>query len=112
MSFLYPRTVSVQRPGASVPGVGLQAYSAPTVAPVVATGLPASIQLKKEVGTLPASLPGDVSRRTYWNIFVRCALGTVLDRDVIIDDAGVRYQVTGAYWNSLGYACLCERLES
>ena len=114
MSFIYPRTVSILRPTAPT-GTGLQSYGAQAseIMVQIASAARASIQLKKEVGTPPAGLPADVSRRTYWQIFMpRLPLGTVQDRDIIVDDQDIRYQVTAAYWNSLGFNCLCERLES
>lgn len=111
MSWMYPRTVTVTRP-AQTTGVGLQAYQAAPQSPTTIGSYPASIQLKKEVGIPPAKLPGDAARTTYWTIFVQTTLGTIRDRDILIDDQSARYQVTAAYWNSLGYACLCERLEA
>lgn len=113
MSFLYPRTVDVYRPQATA-GVGNVGYVAPVPSTdkLIASGISASIQLKKEVGSMEAKLPGDTTRRTYWRIICQAALGTIKDRDVLVDDQGIRYQVTAAYWNSLGYQCLCERLEA
>ena len=111
MSFLYPRVISIFRDAEPTAG-GLQSYVAPNQGALVASGIAASIQLKKQVGTQPADLPADISRRTYWNIMFRSPLGTVFDNDTIVDDLGVRYQVTAAYWNSLGYNCLCERMEA
>lgn len=110
MSFLYPQTVRIERPVAPAQ-IGLQAYSAPAQRTVIGT-FPASIQLKKEVGALAAQLPADVSRRTYWQVFIQAPNGTMRDRDILTDDQGIRYQVTGAYWTPLGYSALCERLEA
>lgn len=116
MSFLYPRTISVYRDAEPTTG-GLKGYNAPN-APAqlpVASGLPASIQLKKESGALPTGLPGDVSKRTYWTVLIplaSAALGQIRAADTIVDDLGTRYQVTAPYWNSLGFAGLCERMES
>lgn len=109
MSFIYPRTISVYRAGA-VASQGLQTYNDVNPLTLIASGLPATIDLKKEVGSQPAGLPGDTSRRTYWNINFKGALGLVLDNDVIVDDLGQRYQVTGAYWTMLGYQVLAERI--
>ena len=92
--------------------VGLQTYGAPTSYTTIASGLPANINLKKEVGTLPANLPGDVSRRTYWFASFVAPDGAVKDGDIITDGEGYRYSVTAANWQSLYYQCLCERLES
>lgn len=111
MSFLYPRTISVYRDLEPTQG-GLQTYNTTNQGTLVASAIPASIQLKKETGTQPANLPADISRRTYWNIMFRAPPGTVIDNDIVVDDLGVRYQVTAAYWNSLGFNCLCERMEA
>ena len=114
MSFLYPRTVAITRP-TSAPSVGLQAYGGTVVASEtsVATGLSASIQLKKQQGASDdPGLPGNAGR-TQWRIFIPAtALGLIETRDVVTDDLGQRYQVTGPYWNSLGHTLLCERLEA
>lgn len=111
MSFLYPRTVSVYRDSEPTNG-GLQGYNEPNELNIVTQDLAASIQLKRESGAQPANLPGDVSKRTYWSIFVKAPVGTIINNDIIEDDQGIRYQVTAAYWNSLGYQCLCEIMES
>lgn len=93
--------------------VGLQAYGAPT-APLtlIAQGLPANVNLKKETGSLIAGLPSDVSRKTYWTASFAAPEGSVKDGDIITDGEGWRYQVTAANWQSIYYQCLCERLES
>ncbi len=111
MSFLYPRTISIYR-SSNPSGAGLQPYNDPNQLQVVAAGIPAAIQAKKELSTPPAGLPGDVRRRTYWNVEFRATMGAVRNTDVIVDDLGLRYQVTTAYWTPLGYNCLCETLES
>ncbi len=110
MSFLYPRTVSIYR--ASEPsGAGLQPYLTANEQTVIAANVPASISLAKELGAQPAGLPGDTSRRLYWSIQFQGARGLVQNNDIVIDDAGARYQVTGAWWTPLGYNCMCEQLE-
>ena len=115
MSFLYPRTVTVKRimpPASGASGVGAQDYSSQVSEGLQSVGqYPASIQLAKEVGNQPAKLPTDAGRVTYWKVFVRAPLGAILGRDVLVDDLGLTYQVTAAYWNSLGYQCMAERTE-
>ena len=78
---------------------------------VVASGIAASIQQKKDGKKPEAGLPGD-GKNSAWRIFFTQPNGTVQDRDIITDEFGIRYQVTAAYWNSLSYNCLCERLET
>ena len=115
MSFLYPRTVSVARYTPKT-GVGYQGYEGHTQdsEPVtLITDLPASIQLKSVSGAPEVKLPTDVSKRTYYRICIpgsAASLGDIMENDVIIDDLGLRYQVTSPYWNSLGYQLICERL--
>lgn len=116
MSFLYPSTVTVTRPTqpAGVGAVGYGGEQPSTEASVVASAVPASIQLAKEHGKPDAGLPGDANK-TLWKVIIPAyavAKGTIQARDVIADDLGVRYQVVGPYWNSLGYGCVCERLET
>ncbi len=113
MSFLYPQTITITRP-ATQPSAGLNGYGGalPSTETPVLSSVPASIQAKKEVGTPGTSLPGDASRRTYWNVLFNAPNGTLKDRDIITDNLGIRYQVTAAYWTPLGYSALCERLEA
>lgn len=116
MSFIYPRTVAITRPNVDVaPGYTLN-YSGvlPSQETPVASGLPASIQLKKEKGRPNANLPADQEAKTLWSIFIpagSAALGLIQNDDIATDDLGVRYQVLGPYWNSLGYALIAERLD-
>ncbi len=113
MSFIYPRIVSITRPPV-LSGVGVRPYQGldPATEVPVASGLAASIQQVKEARQPGAGLPADVIRGTLWNIFIVQPRTLIRDRDVITDDLGTRYQVTAAYWNSLGYKCLCERLQT
>lgn len=116
MSFIYPRTIAITRPAQDT-AVG---YS-PNYSGVdssnempIASGLPASIQLKKERGKPDPNLPADASAKTFWTIFIPSAfapLGLIATNDIATDDLGNRYQITGPYWNSLGYAALAELLE-
>ena len=113
MSFIYPRIVSITRPP-TLTGIGAQPYQGllPSTETLVASGLKASIQQIKESKQFPANLPGDTIRGSLWSIFIRKPRTLIRDRDIITDDLGVRYQVTAAYWNSLGYKALCERLQT
>lgn len=115
MSFLYPRTVSISRQPAAAGG-GVQPYSGmqPAQEAVVATGLPASIQLDRDRGRTEANLPSD-GMKSLWKIFIplrAAALGVIQAHDIVTDDLGIRYQVLGPYWNSLGHNLLVQRLEA
>lgn len=113
MSFLYPRTITVNR-YAVTQATGVVGYNGETdseLTPILEK-IPASIQLAAKGSAPPTKLPGDPSKRVYWNILFKADLGTVQTDDVIVDELGNRYQVVGPYWNSLGYQCLCELLEA
>lgn len=111
MSFLYPRTITISRPGAQT-GEGKVGYGGTTQAAEtqVAAGVPCNIQLRREGQHSPVGLPGDGTRPTYDVRIPKRALakGSVMDRDLITDDEGARYQVVGPYWDSLGYALRAE----
>jgi hypothetical protein len=113
MSFMYPRLISVTRPD-TTSGVGAIGYQGllPTNETTVVTDVPANIQRMENTRALAADLPGDVARGSMWAIFFKLPNGTVLDRDIITDDLNVRYQVAAAYWNSMGYKAICERLQT
>lgn len=113
MSFIYPRTIAITRPN-SESGVGAQPYgglAASNESPV-ASNVPASIQLDRAGQAAAASLPGDTAGRGFWRVFFKLPEGTVLERDVITDDLGNRYQVTNPYWDSLGYNVTAETLKN
>lgn len=116
MSFIYPRSISIRRPNANN-AVGAQPYSGVIEAneTVIATALPASIQLQSKGGTPEAGTPSDAFSMSRYNIMIpaaSAALGLIADRDVVVDDLGERYQVVGNYWNSLGYNLSATRLEA
>jgi hypothetical protein len=126
---LYPRTIAVHRP-LSVAGVtdaiGGVGYSGMTDAPaagdastqgekVLFTGIRASIQAGPTGRKRDSALPSDAVVQPTWRIFVpkrALAQGAVRDRDIVVDDEGYRYEVAQAYWNLLGYALMCIRLEA
>lgn len=113
MSFLYPRIIDIHRSIAPT-GAGAREYSGVLEVneAVIATGLPASIQLKSTRYTkIVVNLPANASVSYGWHIFIprrSAALGLILARDVVIDDKGLRYVVFGPYWNSLGFNLLVE----
>ena len=116
MSFVYPRVVSINRANTNeTPGA--QSYSGTTEAAetVILSSLPAAIQLQRKASTPIGGLPSDASNRAGFNVFIpkrAAALGLIKERDVVVDDLGNRYQVFGAYWNSLGYNLFTELLQA
>lgn len=124
MSFFYPRSVTITRPGVQT-GEGLLGYGGQTQAAetevtngsvvTVAENVPASIQAKGRQGKNdPVGLPGDGTVAMYSIFIPRRALakGSIRDRDIITDELGVRYQVLSDGWDSLGYQVICQRLQA
>lgn len=116
MSFLYPRTIAIKRPGGQS-GVGFQpghAGSDDAGETSVATDLPASIQARREGQRTPVGLPSDATG-TMWTVFIPKAsaeLGLIQQHDIVVDDLGERYQVVAPYWDSLGYALIVMNLSA
>ena len=126
-SLLYPRTIAVHRaiPSAATnTTVGLVGYSGMTTEPaagdtqgetVLFSNIPARIQAAQSGRKRDSALPGDAVYAPTWAIYVppsALARGSVKDRDIILDDEGIRYQVGQAYWEVLGYKLVCIRLEA
>ena len=116
MSFLYPRIISITRP-ISTSGIGEIPYQAlqPNNETPVVSNIRASIQYDSTADRMKSKLPGDAYVGMRWKIFTRLKdipRGTVKDNDVVTDDEGIRYQVSAAYWNSLGCNLKCERLQN
>lgn len=115
-NFIYPRIVAVRRPGAQAQGGVQTTYAADRTSTetVIATGLPASIQFRREGTRGVVGLPGDGARPT-WDVLIPPGAanpGQIMDRDIVIDDLGRRFQVLGDYSDSLGFKLRVERLES
>jgi len=110
---MYPRTITITRPQVTS-GVGAIGYQGleKSNETTIQTNVMANIQKIENVRQLDANLPGDVARGSVWAIFCNLPNGTILDRDIITDDLNVRYQVMAAYWNSMGYKAICERLQT
>lgn len=120
MSFLYPRIVTISRPDGTT-GIGALPYQGldPTQETVLFTNIAASIQHKGSTAQ-HAGIPADAKATPVWEIIfspLAVPLATsgnqsIIERDVITDDMGNRYQVAAAYWNSFGYQCECEKLQT
>lgn len=110
-------TISVVR-SARQSGVGSQlGYAGDDRAHDVAlgTGIPASIQFRREGQKGAVGLPGDGSRPT-WDVFLprlTMAGGAVItDRDYVVDEMARRYQVLADYVDGQGYYLRVERVEA
>ncbi len=115
MSFMYPRTIVITRPAAQT-GVGAQGYGGLVTGneTKVADSIPCSIQERREGTKNDGGLASDALKPS-WYIFIQkksAALGLIQDRDVVTDDIGVRYQVSAAYFDSLGYRLTATTLET
>lgn len=116
MSFLYPRTIAVDRPAAETdPGVTEYGYLARADEAPQLAGLPCSIQQRATAGQTGAQLPSDTRANTAWRIFIPLRAlrdpTAIQPNDVVIDDLGRRFQVTAAYFNSLGFNLLTEHVK-
>lgn len=115
--FIYPRTISITRPGAqSSTAVGPQGQapsSQRSLETSVASGIQASIQAKSG-GNSPVGLPAD-GKQAFWRVLTpkkALTAGQVQDRDIIVDDLGRRFQVLADYTNSMGANFLVQRIEA
>lgn len=112
MSFIYPRLISIYRPNVNTAVDQGNQELLPSDETLIANNIRASIQLAKTARNLKAGLAGDVLSGSFWKVFFRSPIGLVNNNDIIVDDSNNRYQVTANYWNSLGYNCLCELLQT
>lgn len=106
---LWPRLITIARPTATV-GVGALAYQGVTEVAetkIVPTAVMANITMastgrNKSTGGLPSDAPGP----DHWTItipsVVVASIPLIMERDVVYDDLGRRYQVTGYEPTSLG----------
>ena len=115
-SKLYPRVVSISRANVDA-SVGAGSYDGPGEVneTIVMSGIRCSIQQQRHIKTPDANLPADAYNKAGFNVFIPrggAALGSITERDIVTDDLGKRYQITGAYWNILGYNLSTELLQA
>ncbi|QEL14783.1 hypothetical protein [Limnoglobus roseus] len=113
MSFLYPRVISLSRPNQDAMA-GAQPYSGLQIdnEVLIASGIPAHIQVDKQNSASPAKLPGDAVAMPVWKIIVKVARGLARSGDVITDDLGNRYQVISADWGPMVTTCRSQLLQT
>lgn len=112
MSFLYPRTITVQR--------ATQTFSATDGAgqkltTVLAT-VPCMIDLKRPKGNaVPVGFPGKSNTDApmpYWYITCQGSSiptpSTIQEADLVSDDAGRTYKVEAIWWTPIGTVLACE----
>jgi hypothetical protein len=118
MGLIYSRTVSFYREASQLAAgnVGYLGHKVSTET-LIAGPVAASIQCpsvgaqRLGDGRLPDDTPGPVR----WNIFLApgsIAKGTIITRDIAIDDEGNRYMVSSAYWNPISWKIQTIRLEA
>jgi hypothetical protein len=114
---LYDRIVSIRRP-VKPAAVGALGYSGllPANETVIFTGLPASIQFQPKRDRPLGGVPSDASSTADWRIFlpvgIAAAAGQIVERDVVADDLGRRFQIYGAWPTSLGWMISAMLLEA
>src|ERR1700747_1236246 len=126
MGLIYSRTIDVHRPktqavAGSANVATLVGYTGTTIDTTSLTGetiiysqIPASIQFKSPLTRGSATLPTDTHAPGEWDVFIPAsyaAKGTIINRDVLIDDLSNRYQVEDAYWTAFGYNLRARLLE-
>lgn len=117
-NFIYYRTVSFYRQATelAVGQVGYMGHSRATEA-LLFSGIKASVQCPS-IGTRRVGdgiLPDDAPGPIRWNIFLPANAvpnGSIISRDIAVDDEGNRYQVAAAYRTPLGWKVQTTRLEA
>jgi hypothetical protein len=127
MDLIYSRTIAIHRPKSqAIAGPSnvatLVGYTGETIDTAPVTGelvifaaIPAAVQfispLTRSAGS---TLPTDTHAPGAWKIFIRAAdapKGSIVNRDIVIDDLNNRYQVEDAYWTTFGYNLRARLLE-
>jgi len=113
---LYDRVISIHRPiiPNSVGTVGYQGLL-PSKEVVLFTNLPATIQyqLRRDI-PLP-HLPADAFSVPLWHMWIPLGYivdGDVTERDIVVDDLARRFQLFGAWPNTLGQMLAGELLQA
>ncbi len=121
VDFIFSRTIAVHRPDAvfpiteTPPGIRTLPYHGVTAATETAilSGIAASLQIAGGGKSPDNKLPSSISQ-SGWKVYINgndAPAGSILNRDIVIDDAGNRYQVTGVQLTPLGTVLNCTILE-
>jgi hypothetical protein len=113
MSFLYPRTIAIHRPGEDTT-LGAQPYSGLRAdnETLIASGIPAHIQIDRQNPMSPTKLPADAISLPVYKIIFKAARGLVKRGDVITDDLENRYQVISPDWGPMVTTCRAQLLQT
>lgn len=117
MSFFYEYTVLLYRYRTDTPA-GEGGYSGSGQSSdlnLIASGLQASVQKYRVGRSTPANLPGDAGAPAY-NVVMPFSsvptLGMIMERDILVDQLGRRFQVFAVEWSVLGFSAQCLLLEN
>ena len=110
---LFPRTVAINRPAPEPRSGDVGDFSlSQTAETVIFSGLSASIQFASDGAAPAAGVPSDAVGRTLWKVLLQASStlppGSIQQNDVVVDDAGLRYNIAAAYWSSLGFTLRAE----
>lgn len=119
------RVVTLSRPDDELGGNALPSQpggtgkyfgpSAATAETVRVAQVPACVLGTTGRATGTGQLPSDAAGPSRWRIHlppVTCPEGSVLNRDILTDDDGARYQVSANFWSAIGYRLEAIRLEA
>lgn len=116
MSFMFPRTISVRRPNNNVsPVVGAVGYGGadPAQETVIISNLSAAIDFDRFGRQDPGNLPTD-SKLPFYIVSMPpnqgVTVSTISQNDVVVDDLGRRYQVTGQTYTAIGVQLYVQQL--
>jgi hypothetical protein len=118
VSFLYPRTISITRMNqiATVGVVDDYAGESEQGETTIYSGLPANIAQNRQRTAMEAGVPQDATSRTGWAINIPLAssppAGSIVERDIVVDDIGKRYIINGAGYTSLGWRLVTELMKA
>jgi hypothetical protein len=113
---LYDRVISIRRPFKAT-AVGALPYSglSQKQETVIFTAIAASIQFQPKRDRPLGGTPSDADSVAQWHVFIAngiIAAGQIIDRDVIADDLGRRFQVSAAWPTVLGWVLATVLLEA
>ena len=117
MGLIYDRIVTILRPNTQLtPGDAGYGGLRTGQEEVIAKDLVASVQTstsstRQRAGDFMSAPPAPLQ----WTVYIRrgqVAVGTIVDRDVVVDDLGRRFQVSGADCHFMGWTLFTIRLEA
>jgi hypothetical protein len=114
---LFDRIISIRRPTKPTT-VGAIAYQGlqPTKEAQIFSGLPASIQYQPKRERPLGGTPSDASTAPDWRIYVpggtAATAGQIVERDIVADDLGRRFQIYASWPTQMGFVLGAQMLEA